>query len=179
MPALEVQLYLRGCHSYNLICSLDRSPYLNAICEMPPSRVTDPMQALLGVQGGNQNHNLYFTPCYHRACEQLIRSITQRTFSTCAGSKRSRHSHSKSIQIPLANVLCCSTQGKEVHRTQSLCAHLLHIVHQHCLTGFWDPSRAVSAHLLAHVFIHRHTGTKETTLFFSCSFCGTSQLVAE
>lgn len=75
MPALEVQLYLRGCHSYNLICSVDRSPYLNAICEMPPFRIIDPMQALLGVQGGNQNHNLYFTPSYHRACEQLISNI--------------------------------------------------------------------------------------------------------
>lgn len=64
---------------------------------------------------------------------------TQRAFSTRAVSKRSYHSQSQFIplQIPLANVLYHSTQGKKVDVTHAVCVLIsLHILHQHCLTGF-------------------------------------------
>lgn len=118
-----------------------------------------------------KNHNLYLTP-------QIISESLQTTDQQHPLSKHSalmlgargvniHKANSSNNFQSLLEITSTTAPKKGGYNAHNLCANIT-AHHTPALSdrslGFF--SRAVRAHLLTHVFIYRHPGTKKTTLFF-------------
>lgn len=118
-----------------------------------------------------------------KACEQLISNIhlanlQQGEFAVlwARGVNIYKANSANNFKSLLQMTSTAAPKKKKVDITPTVCVLIsLHILHHHCLTGFWDSSLELSGPICWLISLYTDTQAQKRPPY---SFCRTSQLVA-